>query len=158
MSARDKVHPEQFGPLYHGAATAGIEELNSGGRDIYHAMPGSGYHSYVTTSRGTAEEYARAAAQHHNELHERGKVDSPATPTVYQVSPQGTPGEDYDWEVDPHSGPNGWNDGPSMEDALELASYGDEGGPGVNLRFSNGALKTTASWPVEPEEHQRRRY
>jgi len=56
--------------------------------------------------------------------------------TIHEVVPHPDDHGPYDYELDPAGGPNGddWNV-PTIRDAAELASYGDEGGDGVALRF-----------------------
>lgn len=133
------LSPDQFGPLYHGTDTPGLTELNAGRGSVkYSRMSGAGWWNYVTTDREIANQYAHDAS--------RGNPD--AVPTVYQVHAHGKPDEDYDWEPDPHSGPNGWNDGPG--DLDEAYDHHDNGIP-VALRFSHGALRVKNSWPAEPE-------
>lgn len=150
MSSRH-ISPQQFGHLYHGGSMQGAEVVDqSKGGHRYNAMPGTRGFNYATTSFETAKTYAQNAA---NADTRNGAKH--AAPSVYQVTPsqsytytdhEGKKSRGrYKWGVDEHSGPNGYNDNNmSKSDALELSSYGDEGG-GVALKFES-PLKAKEIW------------
>lgn len=136
-----RIVPADFGPLYHGGAMQGVQEIDQRlGGHRYSGMPGTRGYNYATTSFDSAKTYAVEAA----------RADR-SVPSVYEVQPRQTYGSGgqrhrYGWGVDEHSGPSGWNDGHmSKADALELASYGDQGGEGVALKFES-PLKAKEIW------------
>lgn len=117
------ISHRQFGKLFHGTTVPGLTEIdqrqgqiNSGG------MSGVRGYNFATTDLDTAIFYARS-----NRDRQRGS--SPAV--VYEVSPKF---KSYGWMPDPHSGPNGWNDGPrTKREALD----NHDGGVEVSLKFES---------------------
>ena len=106
-------------------------------------LSSSGGGTFATTSRSLAEEYARPNA--HTERNARGRV---IEPTVHEVVPHHEEHGDFDYDIDPNSGPGGWQDAPTIHEALEHASYGDEGGHGAPLMFP-GRLVSKRQFKVE---------
>lgn len=148
MSRREEfdhgITADMFGDhLYHGTAIPGLTEINAReGHSLYPSM--DRYYSarranFVTNDPEQAAKYAEAAA----EIHREGGHEGPLEPTVYRVRAS----RDHEFDVDPNSGPSGWNDGPDMETALEL----HRNGGWVHLRFHD-PLPVAESWPVNSEQ------
>lgn len=123
-----------FGTLYHGTPYRLEGGVIDPAHFSSHAMPGA-HGTFATTSRSTAEEYARP--NRWTESNARGRV---IEPTVHEVVPHPEEHGPYDYDIDPNSGSGGFQDAPTVRDAAELASYGDEGGSGVNLMFGGRLL------------------
>jgi len=135
--------PADFGTLYHGGSMQGATTVDQRiGGHRYSAMSGTRGYNYATTDFDMAKKYATEAAE--GDMRRTGQRSAPS---VYEVTPQQTYGSGgkryrYQWGVDEHSGPSGWNDNhTSMSDALELASYGSE----VSLKFES-PLKAREVW------------
>jgi hypothetical protein len=120
---------KQFGPLYHGSAFQGVEQIHHADAPMSFssAMPGGhSWANFSTTSVHEAKEYARSNAD--VATRQTGKKHYPE---VYEVAP--TNWRTEEWEPDEHSGPNGYYDGPqSRREAFEMAS---EGSP-VSIRHT----------------------
>lgn len=115
-----------FGTLYHGTPN----ELEGDSIDPTPGrMPGvRGLNrSFATTSFGTAKSYAE------NGMYGTGYVHEVVPHPEDHSGP-------FDYEMDPNSGTMGWQDAPTIYDAQELASYGDEGGAGISLMFRGRML------------------
>jgi hypothetical protein len=134
-----RIQPADFGPLYHGTSTPGLDVIDQKiGGHRYSGMPGTRGYNYATTSFGEAGNYAHSAGV-------RDRVES-----IYEVQPMrqtyggGSDGKRYRyrWGVDEHSGPSGWYDNYDTKgEALERAEMGNE----VSLKFES-PLKAREIW------------
>lgn len=123
------VSLKQFGALYHGSVSQGVEQIHHAEAPIGFSsgMPGShSWANFSTTSLHDAKEYAIGNAEQ-----ARRKTGRVHHPEVYEVEP--TSWSAQEWTPDEHSGPGGWYDGPqSRREAFEMAT---EGSP-VSIRHT----------------------
>ena len=123
---------------FHGTSVPGLTEIDA--RQAPARYPGMGKyysvnnHNFATTDRATAEDYAREAADMDAKKGLEGR-----RPVVYRVQPT----SEY-FDTDPNSGPHGWGDGPSMEEAAEHHEYGIP----VSMRFHD-PMKVIEAHDVE---------
>lgn len=136
MPRSRRIQPADFGPLYHGTSTPGLEVIDQNiGGHRYSGMPGTRGYNYATTSFGEAGNYAHSAG-----FSDQEKLGS-RVESIYEVQPmRQTYGDGegkrhrYQWGVDEHSGPNGWYDNHDTKgEALERAEMGHE----VSLKFES---------------------